>query len=62
MRLEAAMDILSAEEELAGRYGPMADSRVYDLVLAITGDEERASAAQAERYAAVLRRGGTPEV
>jgi len=40
------MKILEAEERLARG---CADNEVYDLVLAVTGSEERASEAYAER-------------
>ncbi len=53
------MKALEAEDEL--RAG-CPDNRVYDLVLAATGSEERASAALAERIADVQRRGGTADI
>ena len=52
--LERAMFILEAEEELKK---PVPDGRVYDLVLAATGSEEKASAAMSQRIAYRLRRG-----
>ena len=62
IELEINLAILEAEEELAGAYGPVPDSRVYDLVLLATDSEERASAAQAARWLARLKRNETPEV
>ena len=53
------MRILEAEEELVSG---APDSRVYDLVLAITGSEEKASAALTERIEARHRRNERPEV
>ncbi len=49
------MDILRAEEELA--QGVDDDNRLYDLVLAQTGSEERASKALSKRIGHRLRRG-----
>lgn len=40
----------------------MADGEVYDLVLAATNNEEKASAALAARLAERLRKGETPEL
>ena len=53
------MRILKAEEEMAAG---VRDADVYDVVLAATGSEERASAAESERIAAVMKRGETPDV
>ena len=47
--LQANMITLKAEEELAR--GRISDDRVYDVVLAATGSEERASAALTARLA-----------
>lgn len=46
LALDLARPILDAEEELKG---PVADNRLYDAVLAATGDEETASAALSHR-------------
>lgn len=40
----------------------VADDRVYDVVLAATGSEERASRALQARIEAKLRRGEKPDV
>ncbi len=59
MRREVGMQVLLAEEELAAG---APDARVYDLVLAVTGSEERASEAYSARLMARMKRGETPEV
>jgi|GEM_PF-5004709 len=61
LEMEGGLVILEAEEELMGLRGPVPDSRVFDLVLLVTGSEERASAALAERHLARMKRGETPE-
>ena len=53
------MPILEAEDELKG---PVADSRLYDVVLAATGDENVAWEAQMTRVADRLRKNETPDV
>jgi hypothetical protein len=47
------MDILEAEAELKK---PVPDAKVYDLILRVTGSEEKAAAAMSERIAYRLRR------
>jgi hypothetical protein len=59
LALERSMPILEAEDELKG---PVADSRLYDVVLAATGDEEVAWDAQMQRVADRLRKNETPDV
>ena len=54
LALEGAMEVLEAEREL--KKGDVPDHRVYDLVLAATGSEERAEAALQERIKARNRR------
>lgn len=54
LAFEAAMPILEAEQELKD---PVPDARVYDLTLAITGSEDAAADALADRIAFRLRRG-----
>lgn len=53
------MAVLEAEQEL--RDGA-ADDRVYDLVLTVTGSEDKASEVYAARLLARLKRNETPEV
>lgn len=53
------MPILEAEEELKG---PVADARLYDVVLAAYGDEELAWEAHTARVADRLRKHETPEI
>lgn len=53
------MAVLEAEAELkAGA----ADDRVFDLVLTVTGSEEKASEVYAARLLERLKRNETPEV
>ncbi len=59
LALELNRPVLDAERRL--RAG-CPDDQVYDLVLTVTGDPDAASAAYAERIAAVMKRGGTPDV
>ncbi len=47
LTLEANMQIIAAEDEL--KAGVPDDNRLYDLVLAVTGSEEKASSALAAR-------------
>lgn len=53
LRLQAAMLIIEAEEELKG--GVEDDNALYDLVLRATGSEDRAAAALSARLAARLK-------
>lgn len=53
------MTALEADEEL--KEG-VEDNRVYDLVLAATGSEERAAEALSRRIADRMRRGETPDL
>jgi hypothetical protein len=53
LALDGAMTILEAEQEAKQ---PVSDSRIYDLVLAITGDKEKAGKALSDRIAFRLRR------
>lgn len=53
------MPILKAEDELEG---PVADSRLYDVVLAATGSKDVAGAALSHRIKERLRRNETPDV
>ena len=57
--LEQAMPVLKAEAELDG---PVADARLYDVVLAATGSKEVAGAALSYRIKERLRRNETPDV
>jgi len=59
LALEQARPVLIAEEELKG---PVADERVYDVVLAAYGDEEMAWAARNTRIADRLRAKETPQI
>jgi hypothetical protein len=51
------MPAIEADEEL--RAGPVPDAKLYDLVLAATGSEERAAAALSGRIALRNRRNET---
>lgn len=53
------MPILEAEDELKG---PVADSRLYDVVLAAYGDEDVAHEASMARVADRLRKHETPDI
>lgn len=53
LELESHMLVLEAEDEL--RSG-CADERVYDLVLLVTGSEDRASEAHAKRALEAMKR------
>lgn len=59
LALEAARDILDAEDELRQ---PVPDDRVYALVLKLTGSEDAAAEALSERIAHRLRSGEKPAV
>lgn len=59
LALDMARPILEAEEELKG---PVSDDRIYDVVLAATGDEEVASAALTERILQRQRRNETVDI
>jgi len=59
LALELNRPVLEAERRL--RAG-CRDDEVYGLMLTATGDEDAAAAAYTERLAAVLKKGGTPEV
>lgn len=53
------MPALEAEDELKK---PVPDDRVYDLVLAATGDEDQAADALSKRIADRLRKNEMPQV
>ncbi len=53
------MTVLDAEEALKH---PVPDSRVYDVVLAATGDEEAAWSARNERIMTRLKNRETPDL
>ncbi len=53
------MKVLEAEEELKAG---VSDDRVYDVVLAASGSEERAAASLSARIMSRLRQNEKPEV
>lgn len=60
LHLSAAVPILEAEEWL--KSGNVPDKQLYDVVLHVTGSEERAAAALADRIESRLAKGQRPDV
>lgn len=52
LALEVSLPVIEAEQELKG---PVSDARLYDVVLAATGDEDVAWEARSARIADRLR-------